>query len=533
MYKYESDGPMKKRLQEHIRSRGYPAWLSVTTSPSGSYREHDVLDFLEHHLPRMGPGRRWRISLADDYGPHKAKNVSNLCWNRGYVHQTHGGGATPVTQTPDTHLNQHIRRNYKDEEGRELIHQMRMGCKVPKLAPEQSIDVMVKVLSQKQLHLHAADGYKETGMNVALDGTEDHMIVNEAGRAWRAIGMREKTNQAVKQVEREYAAGRLTWCKRDVLRLIAPYPRHEKCDKILEAQGEHAGLMGEGEAEPNDEEEVDASDEDSDSASDASGPSAAVAAEGDSASSAPMGPSMDVVLVEDGAAAAAAIRSAGLVDTYTKAIESLRECGAVVAASQLENERHKEERRQRNLQKEDPTVAEAFQRHRELQALDEMRERQIVNDANNTRRALSDARKALKETSETLRKRKAQVMDAEKLLEAQHCIRNFSLESLGQGKARSGGGPARKQRALVLDRFSRLGSGLSTPQKNDWAWFKEAWDEKMSQQHKDNWGGIFAAWMQRVLDDIQEGAYNAFSIFVNTETMRCLRGAPMLSIPGS
>lgn len=365
------------------------------------------------------------------------------------------------------------------------------------------------------------------------------MIVREAGRAWKDLHMREKTNQAVKQVEREYAAGRLTWCKRDVLRLIIPYPEHKKCDKILEAQGEHTGLLAEGEAEPDakdDEEEVGAdetaSDADSDSASVASGSSAAVAAEENSASSAPMGPPMDVALVEDGAAAAVAIRSSTLVDTYTKAIENLRDCGAVVAASQLENERHKEERRQRNLQREDPAVAEAFQRHREVQALEEMRERQIVSDANKTRKALSDARRQLKEANESLRKRKASLMDAEKMLEAQHSIRNFSMESLGQGKARSGGAAARKNRAHVLDRFSRLGSGLSAPQKNDWAWFKEAWDEKMSQQHKDNWGGIFAAWLQRVLDDMQARVHNAFSLFAHSESMRCLADVPMLSIPG-
>ena len=57
MYRYAGD-KVKTRLQAHIRSRGYPSWLSVTTSPSGSYREHDILDFLECHVPLMTGNRR-------------------------------------------------------------------------------------------------------------------------------------------------------------------------------------------------------------------------------------------------------------------------------------------------------------------------------------------------------------------------------------------------------------------------------------------------------------------------------------------
>ena len=56
--------------------------------------------------------RRWRIALADDFGPHKTDNVFRLCWQRGYVMMAHGGGQTLVTQTPDTDLNRHVRREY-------------------------------------------------------------------------------------------------------------------------------------------------------------------------------------------------------------------------------------------------------------------------------------------------------------------------------------------------------------------------------------------------------------------------------------
>ncbi len=161
-----------------------------------------------------------------------------------------------------------------------------------------------------------------------------------------------------------------------------------------------------------------------------------------------------------------------------------------------------------------------------------MKEKQKADEAHAAKKTLAHARRQLKDTNDRTRKRKAELLDAERVIEAQHSIRNFSLDSLGQGKARSGGPAARKIRLQVLDRFARLGTGLSPPQRNDWAWFKEAWDDKMSQEHKDDWGGLFASWMQKVMEDLEAGILNAFSVFVHNETRRCLSDVPLLSVPG-
>ena len=77
-----------------------------------------------------------------------------------------------------------------------------------------------------------------------------------------------------------------------------------------------------------------------------------------------------------------------------------------------------------------------------------------------------------------------------------------------------------------------LGVGLSPGQRNDWAWFKIAWDAKMVNEHGEEWGSTFAGWMQQVLDEMtQEGGSNAFSSFVHRETLRCLSDQPALRIP--
>ena len=158
-YKAEGD-KLQEKLKAHIRSRGYPAWASAVTSEKGSYKEADVLNFLDQHLPAKPQWRRWRIMQADDFSAHKTSNVSRLCWRRGYVLMIEGGGQTPVTQTCDTDLNQDVRREYTARETTLILEQMRMGMAVPSIDAETCIDIMMDVLSDPNLHLRAADGYE-------------------------------------------------------------------------------------------------------------------------------------------------------------------------------------------------------------------------------------------------------------------------------------------------------------------------------------------------------------------------------------
>ncbi len=129
-----------------------------------------------------------------------------------------------------------------------------------------------------------------------------------------------------------------------------------------------------------------------------------------------------------------------------------------------------------------------------------------------------------------LRKRKAELQEYENLLETRHALKRFSLESLGQGHARGGGAAARRKRFEVMDRVARNGAGLTPAQRNDFGWFKEAWDEAMLNEHKGDWGGTFASYIQNILDDVDSGITNAFSLFVHSETRRCFDSVPALAV---
>ena len=92
--------------------------------------------------------RTWRIIAADAFSAHLPPQVFNRCWNRGYVLITLGGGITPVVQTCDTDLNQHVKRRYMALETAELLQQMRDGINVPSNPPERCIDLMASCASQ-------------------------------------------------------------------------------------------------------------------------------------------------------------------------------------------------------------------------------------------------------------------------------------------------------------------------------------------------------------------------------------------------
>ena len=84
-----------------------------------------------------------------------------------------------------------------------------------------------------------------------------------------------------------------------------------------------------------------------------------------------------------------------------------------------------------------------------------------------------------------------------------------------------------------MESLSRLGKGLSPPQRSDFQWFKEAWDARMAAMYKEKWPETFASFMERVILDYEEGsAVAAFSQFVHGETCRILAGQErMLQVP--
>ena len=122
-------------------------------------------------------------------------------------------------------------------------------------------------------------------------------------------------------------------------------------------------------------------------------------------------------------------------------------------------------------------------------------------------------------------------MSVEGVLETKYAMERIAPDALGHGHATAKGVAGRKLRFEVLDRLSRLGTGLSPAQRNDWAWFRNSWDIKMVEIHKDKWAQTFCGWMQHCLDEIADGHCNAFSVFVHRATVEHFMNEPMLTLP--
>ena len=355
--------------------------------------------------------------------------------------------------------------------------------------------------------------------------------------------MRELINKEVSIVRTEARAGRLRWAYNDIKNLIQEYPRRKEIDDVLEALADNHHLDENEKPYVEDHEDAAVADssecaEDEFEVEDDAEAESAVA-DGAEAESA----------VADGAAhlgaeqqtdespnltPAAADRlqeSQALVAAYDSAIEVLMSSGAVNAAIHIQDEKRRELKRQRVAATNDSAVAEVLLAISSSRAAEERRERLALQTLNQREAELARMRKAVAETSDVLRKRKQDLLALENILAERKALKRYAPESLGQGKSRSGGAAARKLRFEVLDRMAKLGSGLSAPQSNDWPWFREAWDSKMSDLHADDWGGIFSGWMQHVLDDMANGVSNAFSEFVHAETVRNFKDVPMLVLP--
>lgn len=550
---------LELKLREHLRSRGWGSWLSVATSEKGSYRLNDVLNFLETHLPAMSESRRWRIIMADDHSPHLSEHVVRLCWSRGYVFILHGGGVTPVVQTVDTDLNQHVKREYLAKEGVELIRQMQDGAVVPSCRQTTCIDLMAEVLSSMELHVAAAAGYVKTGFLANLDSSEgDNFIVREAGKFWKELDMRSKMTSAVAEVRAEAKANRLTWSFADVRRLIQPYPKNKQVDDVLAALNEDAGGgLEEGEEAWASENEIgnendgdgsgsgddhDAGDDGDHDAGDdgkcdgdTGGCSVGVGSPGpadDDCESLAEG--LGKVMDAAGAAVAAesVVQSRRTIAAFQSAVQTLKDVGAMSAVVSLEAEIRKEEKRMRRSSGENPEVLRALARHMDAEAAEARERKRKVNEANAQTLSAAKLKKEIKEANEKLKQTKKAIADAESLLETSYALKTFSLEDLRGGEKVRSAAAARNQRLEVLDRLSRIGHGLSPQQRNDWAWFKNHWDAKMSEEHGAVWADAFCGWMQNVINEFHDGRLNAFSVFVHNETVRCFADTLALHVPG-
>ena len=213
--------------------QGELSFFTAQVGPKGSYRTDHVVEFLRRHLEPAGPGRDWRIIMADFYGPHADTTVFELCWSRQYVLILIGGGVTGVLQVMDTHLHYSLSQRYTELEMLDLLEQERAragGC--PSRSREGCCRDLLAAWRHAPLHEMGRRGWYDNCLATALDGSQDHLGRGSAGDLWHQMGMKDLRAQALADVDAEWEAGRLRW--RDVQRLIEPFPKRGQLDILVE-----------------------------------------------------------------------------------------------------------------------------------------------------------------------------------------------------------------------------------------------------------------------------------------------------------
>ena len=469
-------------------------WVSVGTSPSGSYNTDDMVRYLDRHLEEWGPNRQWRILSLDAYAPHNDAAIDYMAWQRGYVVVRVGGGATGVVQVPDTHLHGDLSREYMDREMKDTVYKMQLFGGLPTRTRTDCLHDVILVYNKPCMHVKAARGHWDNMMSNALDGSQDHLGRGSAKELWDKIHMRDYRTQVLADVREAHAAGELTWSYASVQKLIEVFPTRGEMDQYVEGQDDEGELVDVDQGYPWDDAVAQSPDRSDDE---------------DTA---------DGALVEEGAALAVpspCVQNAAqpLLDEIA-ALDRLRE-GASEAdvdprvLRTIEAARKRALKRAAGPQQEDARVAEVIAREQErrdteMQACRSRAQRQTEEDNRLKAREAQVIRVGL-----SLREqRAAHRLEAARLARGRQCDdarKTFDAVMFGQGLDQAGG---RREAALRHDAFLRvvalapLPPNLANDLKRDFGF----WDRiRRREQSGHVWGSKFLGYMKDALTHIAAG----------------------------
>ena len=177
------------------------------------------------------------------------------------------------------------------------------------------------------------------------------------------------------------------------------------------------------------------------------------------------------------------LRSQASIGGLQAHIDGLRSMGQLRSVQLIETELKKERRRQKAFAQESPAVADAFFRLRRAEDAETLAKQRAIADENKRKRDAAATVADRDEAKAELQRDKRQLLAMENVRASRHAIKSFTVEVLGAGRATARGAKGKKHRFEVLDRLALLNVGLSAAQKNDWAWFKDAWGQHMVSLH--------------------------------------------------
>ena len=195
----------KAKTNFRTRSVECPRGLkfSLAWAEKGSYRQEHILAYLRRWLDPWSEQRAlrrdWRILFLDVAKSHCGPEVLALCHERGYVLLFHYGCTTGVAQVNDTDLHGPFEKFYVELEQASFNIQQTWdpGC------VSRSLQAVVNDVGEAWRlcdHKAGVRGHKFNGLNVALDGSEDHLLGREAATIWKELDMAGARLRAIEEV---------------------------------------------------------------------------------------------------------------------------------------------------------------------------------------------------------------------------------------------------------------------------------------------------------------------------------------------
>jgi hypothetical protein len=134
---------------------------------------------LEEWTPARQAANDWRILFLDMAASHLADDVDKFAASRGYCTLLHYGCTTGVAQINDTDLHGDLEAVYVELEQVAFHNRQLYDPGDISRSLQEVLDDLCGAWRTVD-HTKGLRGHKRTGLNVALDGSEDHLITREA-----------------------------------------------------------------------------------------------------------------------------------------------------------------------------------------------------------------------------------------------------------------------------------------------------------------------------------------------------------------
>lgn len=179
-------------------------------SPSGSYKLHHVLEFLEWAVQPASELGRSICVVLDWFAPHLHASVDTLLHSMGHIVLRIGGGLTPAVQVEDTHAHRPYNNHFRKLEGADAKRawDLRPGSLLE--CSKQTILTRAEDAWNLVDHAKCVEGWSHDGITNPLDADASEHLGSHVLAYWTELEMDTVRAQLVKDVTDAVTSGEIT-----------------------------------------------------------------------------------------------------------------------------------------------------------------------------------------------------------------------------------------------------------------------------------------------------------------------------------